>query len=153
MAVKINTMATPTSPFEILHETGGDRVQEKTNSFSDELFAQQDDGIVSHEEMEAMLKKIDEQAGRLSRTPTYDELKEYRTLIKNFVSAAVSGMYELNIQSGWDRMGRQRVFTTVRKIDRKLEEMAEKIRLGQADKLDVVASHDAIRGMLVDLYM
>ena len=62
-------------------------------------------------------------------------------------------MYELNIQSGWDRMGRQRVFTTVRKIDRKLEEMAEKIRLGQADKLDVVASHDAIRGMLVDLYM
>lgn len=153
MAVKINTMSTPTSPFEILHETGGDRVQEKTNSFSDELFSQQDDGIISHEEMEAMLKKIDEQAGRLTRTPTYDELKEYRTLIKNFVSAAVSGMYELNIQSGWDRMGRQRVFTTVRKIDRKLEEMAEKIRLGQADKLDVVASHDAIRGMLVDLYM
>ena len=62
-------------------------------------------------------------------------------------------MYELSTQAGWDRMGRQRVFTTVRKIDRKLEEMAEKIRLGHADKLDVVASHDAIRGMLVDLYM
>ena len=44
---------------------------------------QQDDGI-SHEEMESMLKKIDEQAARLSKTPTYDELKEYRTLIKNF---------------------------------------------------------------------
>ena len=34
-----------------------------------------------------------------------------------------------------------------------LEDMAEKIRLGQTDQLDVVASHDAIRGMLVDLYM
>jgi len=153
MAVKINPMPTPTSPFEMLHDVGTDKVHEKTTSFSDELFAQQEDGGISHEEMEAMLKKIDEQAGRLSRTPTYDELKEYRTLIKNFVSAAVSGMYELNTQSGWDRMGRQRVFTTIRKIDRKLEEMAEKIRLGHADKLDVVASHDAIRGMLVDLYM
>ena len=153
MAVKINTMTTPSSPFELLRETGTDRVHEKTNSFSDELFAQEDEGGVSHEEMEAMLKKIDEQAGRLSRTPTYDELKEYRTLIKNFVSAAVSGMYELNTQSGWDRLGRQRVFTTVRKIDRKLEEMAEKIRLGHADKLEIVAGHDAIRGMLVDLYM
>ena len=50
-------------------------------------------------------------------------------------------------------MGRQKVYTTVRRIDKKLEEMAEKIRLGQADQLSIVASHDAIRGMLVDLYM
>ena len=56
-------------------------------------------------------------------------------------------------QAGWDRLGRQKVYTSVRKIDRKLEEMAEKIRLGQADQLDIIASHDAIRGLLVDLYM
>ncbi|MBO4401109.1 MAG: DUF327 domain-containing protein, partial [Selenomonadaceae bacterium] len=67
MAVKIGTMPTPTSPFEIMHETGG-RVHEKDNTFAEELFDQQNEGI-SHEEMEAMLKKIDEQAGRLSRTP------------------------------------------------------------------------------------
>lgn len=151
MAVKIGANLTPTSPFEMLRE-GGERVHEKDNTFAEELFDQQSEGV-SHEEMEAMLKKIDEQAGRLSRTPTYDELREYRTMIKNFVGAAVSNMYELSTTAGWDRMGRQRVFTTVRKIDRKLEEMAEKIRLGQADKLDVIASHDAIRGMLVDLYM
>ena len=52
-----------------------------------------------------------------------------------------------------DRLGRQKVYTTVRKIDDRLEEMAEKIRLGQADQLNIVASQDAIRGMLVDLYM
>ncbi|MBR0288136.1 MAG: DUF327 family protein, partial [Selenomonadaceae bacterium] len=51
------------------------------------------------------------------------------------------------------RMGRQRVYTTVRKIDRKLEDMAERIRLGQSDQLDVIAAHDAIRGMLVDIFM
>jgi hypothetical protein len=151
MAVKIGTMTTPTSPFEFIHEKS-ERVQEKDTSFAEELFDQQNEGF-SHEEMEAMLKKIDEQAGRLSRTPTYEELREYRTMIKNFIGAAVGSMYELNAQAGWDRMGRQRVYTTVRKVDRKLEEMAEKIRLGQSDKLDIIASHDAIRGMLVDLYM
>ena len=62
-------------------------------------------------------------------------------------------MYEVHTSAGWDRMGRQRVYTTVRKIDRKLEDMAERIRLGQSDQLDVIAAHDAIRGMLVDLYM
>ena len=150
MAMKVVTV-TPTTPFDILRD-GGTKVFEKDNDFAEELFKQSDEGV-SHEEMEAMLKKIDEQAGRLGKTPTYDELKAYRMLIKNFVGAAVSNMYELNTQAGWDRMGRQRVYTTIRKIDNKLEEMAEKIRLGQAAQLDVIASHDAIRGMLVDLYM
>ena len=141
----------PTTPFEIMRD-GNSKVFERDKDFSQELFSQQREGT-SHEEMEKMLAKIDEQAGRLGKSPTYEELKAYRTMIKNFVGAAVSNMYELNTSAGWDRMGRQRVFTTVRKIDTKLEEMAEKIRLGQSDQLDIVASHDAIRGMLVDLYM
>lgn len=151
MAVKIGNTAVPTSPLELLHGTS-EHPRDRELSFEAELAEQQSEGV-SHEEMEAMLKKIDEQAARLTKTPTYDELKEYRTLIKEFVSAAVSNMYEVHTSAGWDRMGRQRVYTTVRKIDNKLEEMAEKIRLGQSAQLDVIASHDAIRGMLVDLYM
>ena len=150
MAIKMMTVK-PTTSFDVLRDASS-KIFERDNDFSQELFSQQKDGT-SHEEMEKLLKKIDEQAGRLSKSPTYEELKAYRTMIKNFVGAAVSNMYELNTSAGWDRMGRQRVFTTVRKIDSKLEEMAEKIRLGQSEQLDVIASHDAIRGMLVDLYM
>ena len=151
MPVKINTTSLPTSPLELLR-SGSEHPRDKELSFETELMEQQSEGV-SHEEMEAMLRKIDEQAARLSKTPTYDELKEYRTLIKNFVGAAVSNMYEVHTSAGWDRMGRQRVYTTVRKIDRKLEDMAERIRLGQSDQLDVIAAHDAIRGMLVDIFM
>ena len=74
-------------------------------------------------------------------------------MIKNFEGTGVAEMDGVNTQAGWDRMGGQKVYTTVRKIDRELENMAEKIRLGQTKQLDIVASHDAIRGMLVDLYM
>ena len=141
----------PASPFEMLRGVS-EHPRDKELSFETELMEQQSEGV-SHEEMEAMLKKIDEQATRLTKTPTYEELKEYRTLIKNFIGAAVSNMYEVHTSAGWDRMGRQRVYTTVRKIDRKLEDMAERIRLGQSDQLDVIAAHDAIRGMLVDIFM
>ena len=151
MAVKIGSAAMPASPFEMLRGTS-EHPRDKEISFETELMEQQSEGV-SHEEMEAMLKKIDEQATRLTKTPTYEELKEYRTLIKNFIGAAVSNMYEVHTSAGWDRMGRQRVYTTVRKIDRKLEDMAERIRLGQSDQLDVIAAHDAIRGMLVDIFM
>ena len=151
MAIKMVTMTPKNSAFETFNEPHN-RVDTKVPSFESELRDQQDEGM-TREQMEEMLKKIDEQALKLSKTPTYDELKAYRTLIKNFVGTAVSMMYELHSQAGWDRMGRQRVYTTVRKVDAKLEEMAEKIRLGHAEQLDIVASHDAIRGMLVDLYM
>ena len=128
-----------------------DKVIDTDTDFSTELANQEES--LSSEQLDKLLKQIDEQGARLSKTPTYDELKAYRTLIKNFVGEAVNNMYELHTQSGWDRMGRQKVYTTVRKIDKKLEEMAEKIRLGQSKQLDIIASHDAIRGLLVDLYM
>lgn len=108
---------------------------------------------MSREAMDRLLEKIDEQGAQLSKSPTYEELRSYRALIQSFIGEAVDGMYELHTQAGWDRLGRQKVYTSVRKIDKKLEEMAEKIRLGQADQLSIIASHDAIRGLLVDLYM
>ena len=94
MAVKIGSAGAPASPFELLRGTS-DHPRDKELTFESELMDQQSEGV-SHEEMEAMLKKIDEQAARLGKTPTYDELKEYRTLIKNFVGAAVSNMYEVH---------------------------------------------------------
>lgn len=150
MPIKIDGMPTRGATLTSLH-TSDERVQDADTDFSMELM--QETGELSSEQLDKLLKAIDEQGAKLSKTPTYDELKNYRTLIKNFVSEAVGRMYELHTQTGWDRMGRQKAYTTVRKIDKKLEEMAEKIRLGQAKQLDIIASHDAIRGMLVDLYM
>ena len=126
-------------------------VRGATTDFSMELADQE--SSMSREAMDRLLEQIDKQGARLSKSPTFDELRSYRALIQNFIGEAVGTMYELHTQAGWDRLGRQKVYTSVRKIDRKLEEMAEKIRLGQADQLDIIASHDAIRGLLVDLYM
>ena len=149
MPLKVDNMTTHGPSLTRVHDN--DKVIDTDTDFSTELANQEES--LSSEQLDKLLKQIDEQGARLSKTPTYDELKAYRTLIKNFVGEAVNNMYELHTQSGWDRMGRQKVYTNVRKIDKKLEEMAEKIRLGQSKQLDIIASHDAIRGLLVDLYM
>ena len=126
------------------------RIAGADTSFSAELNDQE--RSLTREELEQLLKKIDEQGARLTNTPTYDELKSYRTLVKDFVGEAISRMYSLHTSAGWDRLGRQKAYTTVRRIDEELEAMAEHIRLGQADPLTIAAGQDAIRGMLVDLY-
>ncbi len=150
MPLKIDGM-TAQGPSLQVRRSGDDQVRDAEADFDLELMDQEE--ALSTGQLDKLLKKIDEQGARLSRTPTYDELKSYRSLIQNFVGEAVNRMYDMHSQSGWDRMGRQKVYTTVRKIDKKLEDMAEKIRLGQADSLSIVASHDAIRGLLVDLYL
>ena len=151
MPMKIDNMTAQGPSISVSRSTEEERVRDADADFGAELRSQEES--VTTEQLDKLLKQIDEQGARPSRTPTYDELKSYRTLVKNFVGEAVNHMYELHTQAGWDRMGRQKVYTTVRKIDKKLEEMAEKIRLGQANQLDIIASHDAIRGMLVDIYM
>ena len=151
MPMKIDTTTARGTSLSMTRSAEEEHVHDAETDFSAELLEQ--NGRVTSEQMDKLLRQIDEQGARLSRTPTYDELKSYRTLIRNFVGEAVNSMYELHTQAGWDRMGRQKVYTTVRKIDKKLEEMAEKIRLVQADQLDIAASHDVIRGLLVDLYM
>lgn len=150
MAIKVDSIS-PRHPSNTLSHERVSRSKTADTSFSMDLAGQ--DEPMTKEELEELLKQIDEQGARLSSTPTYDELVSYRSLVQTFVREAVDRMYFLQTSAGWDRMGRQKVFTTVRNIDRELETMAEKIRLGQTNQLDIVAGQDAIRGMLVDLYM
>lgn len=151
MAMKIDSSISRSTSMAMPRAETEVGVRGAATDFSMELADQE--SSMSREAMDRLLEQIDKQGARLSKSPTFDELRSYRSLIQNFIGEAVGTMYELRTQAGWDRLGRQKVYTSVRKIDRKLEEMAEKIRLGQADQLDIIASHDAIRGLLVDLYM
>ena len=151
MAMKIDSSISQSTSMAMPRAANDTGVRGASTDFSMELADQE--SSMSREAMDRLLEKIDEQGARLSKSPTYEELRSYRALIQSFIGEAVDGMYELHTQAGWDRLGRQKVYTSVRKIDKKLEEMAEKIRLGQGDQLSIIASHDAIRGLLVDLYM
>lgn len=151
MAMKIDSGMSRNAALTMTRSDTEMGVRGADTDFSMELADQEQS--MSREAMDRLLEQIDEQGARLSKTPTFDELRSYRALIQSFIGEAVGSMYELRTQAGGDRLGRQKVYTSVRKIDKKLEELTEKIRLGQANQLDIIASHDAIRGMLVDLYM
>lgn len=148
--MKIDNMGARSS-FAVAEHESNAKVGKKGSLFSSELMQTKEE--LSQERLKELLDKIDKQGAKLSETPTYAELKEYRELVKTFVGEAVSRMYSLQSHKGWDRQGRQKMYTTVKKIDEHLEAMTEDIRIGQASKLDIIAKQDAIRGMLVDLYM
>lgn len=148
--MKVSNMGARSSFLVGEHEANS-KVGRKISPFSSELTHSQDEN--SLDRLNELLEKIDKQGAKLTQTPTYSELKSYRDLVKTFVGEAVSRMYTINSQTGWDRQGRQKVYTTIKKVDMVLESMTEEIRTGQATNLSIVAKQDAIRGMLVDMYM
>ncbi len=132
-------------------QTKGGRARVEQNEFSAELAQNKEE--LSLQELKRLFNKVTEQGNRLTQTPTFEELKSYRDLVQRFIKEAVGKMYDRKSQSGWDRMGRRKVYTIVTKVNSTLEDMAEEIRTGQATALSIAAKHDAVRGMLVDLYM
>ena len=126
------------------------RVSSSPGRFSVDLSQSQEK--MSRKRLDALLGEITDQGQRLSQTPTYAELKAYRTLISKFLGEAVGQMYTVDSQAGWDRHGRRKMYTTIKNIDTELAGLTEDVRLGQERQLSIAARLDAIRGMLVDLY-
>ena len=148
--MKINKMGTTNPAFPLERESGG-KVEKSSDPFALNLAKSQDSQ--SREKLEELMEAIAAQGKRLALVPTFGELKSYRELVREFLGEAVGRMYNLQSQSGWDRQGRQKVFTTVKQIDSTLASLTEDVRLGQERQLNIANKLGAIQGMLVDLYM
>lgn len=109
-------------------------------------------GEALYQRLHKLVDEVTEQGKRLSRTPTYRELKTYRELVQRFVRETVENTFILQNRTGWDRRGRQKIYTLVQQIDTVLAELAELVKEGQKNQLEILAKLDAVRGMLVDLY-
>lgn len=147
--MKINKLGTGGPPL-ISDRESGSKPEKTGASFSSDLWRTQDDQ--SQERLQQLLDQITAQGKKLGQMPTYTELKTYRELVRNFLGEAVGRMYTLQSRSGWDRQGRQKMYTTIKNIDSTLSALTEDVRQGQDRQLEIMDKLDAIRGMLVDLY-
>lgn len=148
--MKINNLGPAQLPV-IPERENSARADKSLGHFASDLLKNQDGQ--SRERMTSLLTAIDDHGKRLGEVPTYSELRKYREVVRQFIGEAVGRMYTLQSQQGWDRSGRQKVYTIIKKVDETLESLSEDVRQGQERQLDIMAKHDSVRGMLVDLYM
>lgn len=147
--MKINNMRSA-NPQPVADREMAGRPEKNDGMFAGDLLKAHD--AMSQERLAGFMEKIAAQGKRLGAVPTYAELKTYRELVRNFLAEIVGRAYALESQHGWDRHGRQKMYTTIKKIDEQLAGLAEDVRFGQERQLQIMERLDAIRGMLVDLY-
>lgn len=97
--------------------------------------------------LQGMIDRIDVQAQRLIKHPVPAEVAAYREAVRRFMKEASERIGKADKRT--DR--RNRTLILLREVDAKLARLVEDVLAGQVDSLELTASINELRGMLMDL--
>lgn len=104
------------------------------------------------EELEVVLNEIDMLGKELANNPTMANLKLYKAKVQSFLKQAMKKMYKVDNKLGLKKLGEdQKVYVSITKIDKELEELTMKFIEEQTDTLGLVAMVEGIQGMLCNI--
>lgn len=103
----------------------------------------------SEEELKRIQEDIKKKGARLVITKSYDDVKAYKNLIKEYLNSVLQHMYNIKKDiSFWQTQ----YFITVETIDKKLEELTELLLQEEKDNLSIAGTIDEITGLVLDIY-
>jgi uncharacterized protein YaaR (DUF327 family) len=117
--------------------------------FYDELKIAETEQV--HVAFDNLVDEISRQGERFSKNPTFQELKTYKSLIMAFLKHVTAHMYSTEHHTGGSRM-KQKIYTVTKIIDERLDALSKLVLSQQEKNIDLLATLDEIRGLLVDLY-
>lgn len=103
------------------------------------------------EYINALRDKIEKQGIILSQSTDLCELQRYRSMISEFLSATVRGAYSFEKNNFFDSGGGHQILSEVKKINNKLDELAEEVLSKEQDNIKITNLVEDIRGLVFDL--
>lgn len=94
-----------------------------------------------------------QQGEKLKEQPSYEHIREYKEVVRRFLSYVVTHSLEVETKEGarFNPMKKQRRYTLVKIIDEKLEQLASGIMQSQGAQLDILRKVEEINGLVIDL--
>ncbi len=103
-------------------------------------------------DLQDMIQRIDEVSERLEQHVTLSDLRDYKRLVGDFLRLVSRRGFSVEQETAWGFSGQQKLYTTVREIDRQMARLGEMVMKKEEDHMKLVAAIDTIRGMILDLY-
>lgn len=123
------------------------RAKEKINNFSKEMDSSFLDK--SKKDLKDLLNSIKKKGDRIVLTKNHSDVIDYKNLVKQYLKKVLDDMYELNKCS--DTFN-SRYYLTVETIDKKLQELTDKVLVGEKDNISILNTLDEIQGLMIDVY-
>ena len=107
---------------------------------------------LTKEKLNQLLQDIDQQGQQLSDNPTFDQLRKYKGLVKQFMGEVTKSGVGLYQTESWDLYGGNKTLKTVQVLDRKLMELTEHVLNQQNEGISLLDRIGEIKGLLINLY-
>lgn len=108
-----------------------------------------EDGL--QERLSELINDIGLQGERISQHMDIADLKNYRTLITEFINEVVTHSHEFTRENFLDKRGRHRVYGIVRVVNKELDNLAQELLKSEKNNLAILAKTGQIQGLLLDL--
>jgi uncharacterized protein YaaR (DUF327 family) len=120
---------------------------------------------VSEETISLLMDEVHNAGDNLRNRPFPDEILRYKQAVRNFMHFIVEHAYGLGHEAGIPNFlkpgykgprgtpeaMKQKGYTKIQVIDKKLEELAAALLSGQTRQLEIVSRLEEIKGLLIDL--
>ncbi|MBQ3912891.1 MAG: YaaR family protein [Lachnospiraceae bacterium] len=104
------------------------------------------------ERLSNLMGEITEQGEKIKKRRDIQDMRRYRSLIKDFMNEVVNRSHKFSRENFLDRRGRHRVYGMVRLVDEKLDQIASELIKDEQDLLLIMNNIDEIRGLLLDIF-
>lgn len=105
------------------------------------------------EYIEGKMREITELGNKLCEKADMAQLNRYKSLIRELMNFAVSNSYKFTKSNNFDSRGRGKVYGLIKKVNEKLDKLTNTFLNDERDNIDIVASVNDIRGLLVDMFL
>jgi uncharacterized protein YaaR (DUF327 family) len=108
-------------------------------------------GLV-HEELLENLEDIKSLGAELAKNPTMQNYNLYKNKVRAFLSIALKKLYKVDNKMGLKKLGRdQKVYVSVEKLDKELEELTLEFIKEQEEAIYVLNKIEGIQGLLLNV--
>ena len=126
------------------------RAQEADDTFRFTLASKVEDAALA-EKLSSLMTDIEKQGKRLGKHMDINDMRKYRSLVKEFINEVVSRSHRFSRENFLDRRGRHRVYGMVKLVDKNLDDLAQALMADEKDHMEILSRIDEIRGLLLDI--
>ncbi len=103
--------------------------------------------------IDELKEKIYRQGDMVAKRTDLSEFQRYRELIGELISETINNSYAFCKLSQFDARGRHKMYSVIRKVNQRLDEMAAEVLKNESDRIKLLDIADDIRGLIVDMFL
>ena len=121
--------------------------KEKIENFSREMSESFSEGM--KKDLKKLVDSIKQKGNKIVLTKDHEDVVEYKNLIRDYLKRVLNDMYELDKCTDTFE---SRYYLTVETVDKKLQELTDKILGSEKENISVLNLVDEIQGLLINVY-